>query len=158
MAQIISLIDRLPKKVYIKMTNQLSVNDIENLRKSTRDSRTTIAFANLEHAVIYQPKLQDPQQDGEKLDEWLSKLPKSIKTIEVRHRNIFDRWIDIKKLAQKFPNLIKLPYGLRRQFLEYIKNVVNSKLEYIYHEGSLQYDLFESVEASPNLKVLKFSL
>ena len=167
--EVSSLIDELPDNVYIKLINYLSVNDIENLSESGLDSRTNMAFDNLEHAVIYQTEVVKPNagliswwrsesSDETKLHQWLSKLPKSVKTIEVCHRDHAVQWMDIEALAKNYPNLEELPSCYDVSLLEYIKNINHSKLKYILLNNSRFADLIEQQEllrVMPELKILE---
>ena len=115
-----NLINELPNNLYVKMTSYLSVNDIENLKRSGIDERTEMAFANLDHAVTYLYDLIDfegrfvsedlMQSVRSSITRQLSKLPSSLKSLKLyglkrlRYKDLFPNGSkDI--IAEHFPCL-----------------------------------------------------
>ena len=120
-----NLIHELPDNAYVKMTGYLSVNDIENLKKSGIDERTDLAYANIVHVVIYLYDLIGLM--GYYLTEealrlmraevmcLLDKLPSTIKTIKMYGFN--DRWY-----FKLFPNGAKYNFAEKFPYLESFGN------------------------------------
>ena len=160
-------INLLPDNVYVSIINYLTVNDIEHLSESGLDNRTEMAYDNLEHVLIYE---RDCFRQAEQidLDYWYSKLPKTIKTIEVC--DAVDKWMLIGELRVRFPNLVAIPDVFRSSYepsYEYLKFVSfipggRTKLTFINattSEPRVDYgsNMVGVLEASPELKKLMFN-
>ena len=162
-------LDRLPDEIYLMIMTKydLSVQDIENVRKSGLDSRTDLALAKLEHAIIRDNEfgMSSKELIQKDLKPFFTKLPQNLKSIAIFEGSfmIIIKRGTIKSLAKQCPNLESLPFRQTRDYLEYINTVgfkkSNLKEIHLSMFRSNGHDaIFKIIRSSPCLEVLNIRL
>ena len=161
-----NLVSLLPDHIFIKIMNDLSVNEIERFCDSGLDSRTEMAFDNLEHALINMISYDDEHGDKyAEINRFLSKLPSTLKSIDIQGADK-RKALSIEEMGKRFPFLDRLPYcywNFVDSYLEYITNTGKEKcdLKYItlhnYFEDYVVFNLITLLQMCPKLKQLKSS-